>query len=417
MPSKITRAVLRDDTILRLGGNGDNWFTTWASDDTQLTAMCDGSGWPETPVRYFNTRLYRIIGDDPASARFEPLPGYPPLTNDPFAAGGVTRYYGLGTLAIGERVYQFLSTYNKPVNPFGVPEEFPDDLRLVGVKLIYSPDGGATWHNQDGSTPVTWDAWEGRSRETMLFFEEPQDAFSQIAVLQMGKGYEANEDGYVYLYSQNGNTEGTMNQLVMCRVPKDRVLDRGAYEYFAAIDGDGAASWTSDIEQRGVVHTFPSGWVNRTGHPWAWHPDVVYNAPLGVYMMASFGMGCSPDLHWFGKPSYLGLWTAPQPWGPWTQVCEEVAWTPGGDAAARNYRPGVLPKWISEDGRSFWLVWSDAQSSRGIDQLHEEAARLRETASSAEEFLEQRLGLMPYYAFNTQRVDLVVADDEADDPS
>jgi hypothetical protein len=49
----------------------------------------------------------------------------------------------------------------------------------------------------------------------MAFFKEPGDGFSLLTVLQMGKDYERNEDGYVYVYAPNGNTEGTMNELVM----------------------------------------------------------------------------------------------------------------------------------------------------------------------------------------------------------
>ena len=39
--------------------------------------------------------------------------------------------------------------------------------------------------------------------------------FSLLSVLQMGKNYEWNTDGYVYVYSPNGNLDGTMNQLVI----------------------------------------------------------------------------------------------------------------------------------------------------------------------------------------------------------
>ena len=64
-----------------------------------------------------------------------------------------------------------------------------------------------------------------------------------------------------------------------------------------------------DINAPGVVHTLPSGWVNTQVHPYAWHPSIVYNAPLGVSIMANWGMGCSPDETWFANPSYLGFWT------------------------------------------------------------------------------------------------------------
>ena len=34
--------------------------------------------------------------------------------------------------------------------------------------------------------------------------------------------------------AHNGNEEGSMNQLVMFRVLKDRILSRGDYEYFVS---------------------------------------------------------------------------------------------------------------------------------------------------------------------------------------
>jgi hypothetical protein len=215
----------------------------------------------------------------------------------------------------------------------------------------------------------------------MVFFQEPGEAFSLLTVLQMGRNYEYNTDGYVYVYAPNGNEEGRMNQLVMFRVRKDRILDRSAYEFFMSRHPDGAAHWSKDIQARGVVHTFPSGWVNRTTHPYAWHPSVVYNAPLGAYMMVNWGMGCTGHGHWFVKPSYLGFWVASKPWGPWMQIHEEAAWMPAGDTGARAYQPQISPKWIARDGRSFWLVFTDFQEINGA---------------------------RPYYAFNYQKVQILV---------
>src|SRR4030095_13665642 len=146
---------------------------------------------------------------------------------------------------------------------------------------------------------------------------------------------------------------------------KDRILDRGAYKFFAGRGPDNTARWSSRIEDRAVVHTFPSGWVKRLPKPYAWHPSVVYYAPLKTYLMVNWVMGCGVDGKWFTKPSYLGFWTAPEPWGPWTQVHEEKAWTPAGDPNALAYQPQISPKWIAEDGRSFYLVWTDYQEVKG----------------------------------------------------
>jgi hypothetical protein len=247
----------------------------------------------------------------------------------------------------------------------------------------------------------------------MVFFAEPQNAFSLLSVLQMGRNYEANRDGYVYIYGPNGVDENSINQLVMFRVPKARIVDRGAYEYFAGIEPDGTARWTKQIEARGVVHTFPGGWVGK-GH-YAWQPSVSYNKPLGLYMMATWGW-CFDDEGTHNKASYLGFWVADNPWGPWIQVHEETAWRPGSDAAAFAYQPQIAPKWIAADGKSFWLVWTDYQGAPTFDQecerLLEPLKREKATAISRDlwkDLLAANRRLMPYYSFNTQRVDLIVA--------
>ena len=133
--------------------------------------------------------------------------------------------------------------------------------------------------------------------------------------------------------------------------------------------------------------------------------------------MANWGMGSAPDGEWFGKPSYLGFWTAPNPWGTWTQIHEETAWTPDKDPAARAYQPQIAPKWIAQDGKSFWLVWTDFQKKddKGeLKQMMEENKRRRERrqVNTPEDDM-RRLAIMrrtmPYYSFNAQRVELVIA--------
>ncbi len=91
-------------------------------------------------------------------------------------------------------------------------------------------------------------------------------------------------------------------------------------------------------------------------------------------------MAVDDDGLWFAAPSYLGFWVADQPWGPWRQVHEETSWTPDGDAHARAYQPQISPKWIADDGESFWMVFTDFQL---VD------------------------GERPYYSYNIQRVGVI----------
>jgi hypothetical protein len=266
---------------------------------------------------------------------------------------------------------------------------------------------------------VIWEGWDVQSRERLVFFQEPQGSFSLLSILQMGRDYSANRDGYIYVYGLNGSIDGRMNELVMFRVPIAQLLNRSAYEYFGGRLGTGGARWVKDIEARAIVHTFPRGWVNSTNlFPddlvvESWLPSVVYNEPLGLYMMSSAGIGCAPDGTEFGKPSYLGFWVSQTPWGPWRQIHEETSWTPGGDLAACAYAPQIAPKWIAADGKSLWLVWADLQGLRTftrdshlLDAEMEKADSPEKRTAVLVDFMQRYL---PRYSCNAQRVDLILS--------
>ena len=52
-PTKVTGARRLENTIARLGGDGDNWHMTWLSDDRVVAGLCDGNArpWPKVPHR------------------------------------------------------------------------------------------------------------------------------------------------------------------------------------------------------------------------------------------------------------------------------------------------------------------------------------------------------------------------------
>jgi hypothetical protein len=411
---RIKALLLRDETIVRQGQIGCGFPMTWVADDSQLVSVTDGASSSASGGTIFHSRMLSIAGDPPAP-KIHDILSYPQMLTRFVRESDFASFWGAGCLALDGKVYQSLATSNhrwlKPDSSF-----WPG-FHYVGAKLIYSEDNGATWRNQDGSSPVLWERWEDRSQQNMVFFnEEPNGAFSWLGFLQMGRNYELNRDGYVYVYSSNGGDDGTMNELVMFRVPKAKVLSRAAYEFFSGRRSDGSVTWTKDISARAVVHRFPKGWVNRDivgTFPWAWGPSVTYNAPLGVYMLTSWGTGCNAEGGWFGKPSYLGFWISSDPWGPFTQVYENLAWTPGGDAGARAITPQIPPKWISADGKALWLVWSDYQykdtaaGDYADRALIERVKHLRDDAEVARVSIEWSRKYMPFYSLNMQRVDVM----------
>ena len=195
-----------------------------APDGHQYVLQCDGRG--------YNTRLWRLIGAPP-DFKFEPVASHPgPKESAEEQKAGRARYYGFGILAVGDTITHFFSTPNTWYKP---------PYKFIGAKCVFSPDGGATWKNQDGASPIAFEKWDERNHKNMMFFAEPGDSFSLLTLLQMGKGYAQNKDGYAYMYSPNGSIDGTMNQLALAHAPKDRIRDRSAYQFFAGLDANGGA--------------------------------------------------------------------------------------------------------------------------------------------------------------------------------
>ncbi len=50
----------------------------------------------------------------------------------------------------------------------------------------------------------------------------------------------------------------------------------------------------------------------------------------------------------------LGVFDAPEPWGPWTTVNYDDDWSEG----CRTYHHKFPTKWMSDDGRTMWLLFS-----------------------------------------------------------
>ena len=88
-------------------------------------------------------------------------------------------------------------------------------------QLAWSSDHAKTW---------TWSGWR---------FET---SFGCPTFLNFGKNYAGARDGYVYIYSPDGDSAyRAADRMVLARVPKDRITERGAYEFFKGL-GDGRDS-------------------------------------------------------------------------------------------------------------------------------------------------------------------------------
>src|SRR5205823_2215790 len=99
--------------------------------------------------------------------------------------------------------------------------------------------------------------------------------------LNFGPNYAGARDDYVYVYSHDADSAyQTADRIVLARVPKDRIREREAYEFFRHTGGDGRPVWTRDVGERGAVITHPGKCYRCT---------VSYNAGLKRYLLCQAG--------------------------------------------------------------------------------------------------------------------------------
>ncbi|HEV3197151.1 MAG TPA: serine hydrolase [Bryobacteraceae bacterium] len=286
-PSPVIHGAAFGKETRRDAIDSDNWPLTWGDDDQQYTSYGDGFGFAPHVEKKLGMGFARITGG-PGDYR-----GVNLRSDGERTGNGVNSPKASGILMVDSVLYLW--------------------VRNVGnAQLLWSGDRGKTWQ------------W-GFKMET---------GFGSPAFLNFGRNYAGARDGFVYTYSQDGpSAYESDNGLILARVAKDRIRDRGAWEFFQRLDAGGRPVWTADVTRRGAVFAYPAN-CNRV--------DAVYDAGIGRYLMA---LGYDHAGGW-------GLFDAPEPWGPWTTVVHrqwDVADTHG-------YR---LPsKWISEDGLTMTLVFS-----------------------------------------------------------
>jgi CubicO group peptidase (beta-lactamase class C family) len=295
-PSPVIQKLEFGPDVRRAAIDSDNWPITWGDDDAQYTSYGDGWG--------FDPRVERKLGM-----------GFARILGPPDGFRGVNLRSG------GERL--------------GDGAKSP---KASGIVMV---DGALyLWVRNVGNAQLLWSRDRGRTWQSGFRLET---GFGSPTFLNFGRNYGGARDDFVYTYSQDGpSAYESDNQIALARVPKGRIRDRAAWEFFEKLDANGRPVWSSDIARRGAVFRYTAN-CRRS--------DVVYNAGIRRYLMAlSYNAGGD----W-------GLFDAPEPWGPWTTVFHNDASSSGavnawGIPGTHGYR---LPaKWISGDGLTMTLVFS-----------------------------------------------------------
>jgi hypothetical protein len=304
-PSSAIRKLIWDENVVKLAaGAGDNWPITWVEGDLQITSLGDGPGFSHRKPRL--SLGFATIHGDPPDVRAEDF-----VSNiDTPTGGGSAGIKTSGLLMVDRTLYLFVRNYK------------PDGKDFKHSRLAWSKDRGVTW---------TWADW---------YFS---DTFGCPEFIQFGPSYSGARDEYVYVISQdNDSAYGFSPNIVLARVPKDAVAERARWEFFAGPDRDGGPIWSPQLAQRKPIFTDPNG-TQRIA--------ITYNAPLKRYILTTSHL--PPGSTAMHTPA-LGVFDAPQPWGPWTTVYYDDDWAKG----TRTYHHKFPTKWMSADGKSMWLLFS-----------------------------------------------------------
>lgn len=296
-PSRVIREIewSPPETIVRLAKGSDNWPMTWADDDALYTTYGDGNGFAPFLKDKLSLGLAKVMGVPPEIVGIN----IRSQTAEAFGDGKQGRKAS-GMLSVEGVLYLL--------------------VRNAGnAQLGWSTDHGATW---------TWADWK---------FAE---SFGCPTFLNFGRDYAGARDDYVYIYSQDSESAyERADRFVMARVPKDRMREREAYDFFVKLDTDNRPLWDKDVARRGAVFTNPAT-CYRSG--------ISYNPGLKRYLWCQIGPGT--DTRYAGG---FSIYDAPEPWGPWSTAFRTDVWD-----VAPGESSSLPTKWMSADGHTVHLVFS-----------------------------------------------------------
>ncbi|HUR57532.1 MAG TPA: DUF4185 domain-containing protein, partial [Opitutaceae bacterium] len=285
----IARAEFDFTTHRRLAPGSDNWPTTWAADGNLYSAWGDGGGFGGTNSNGRVTLgVARIEGDAGNYTGKNVWGGFAP--EHPATFGG--KSYGI--LSVDGVLYLWVAPQPNP--------------HLATSRIAASRDRGATWQ------PADW---------AFAF----ADGLTIPTFLNFGRDYAGARDEYVYSYHiepawgpgpATKTTAHTFDvhqpgRIHLSRVPKRAILERGKHEFFAGKNAAGEPIWSEEVSRKRPV------FEDRNGV--GWNVSVSYNAGLRRYLLATE--------HSESHAGKLGLFDAPEPWGPWTTVAYEEKWGDG----------------------------------------------------------------------------------------
>ncbi len=178
-------------------GDGDNWPITWADDGSLYTVYCDGKGFGGGSGQG-SMSLAKIAGSPPSITGENIISATGHKTG-----GGPEGRKASGLVMIDGVLYMWVRNLNKDG---------------TGSSLAWSKDHAKTWTWADWNLPeIGYPVW-----------------------MNAGRNYEAALDDYAYMYSPDTpSAYKTSDHILLARVPKDQIIRKDAYQFFAGLDEGG----------------------------------------------------------------------------------------------------------------------------------------------------------------------------------
>lgn len=303
-PSDLIDSIEWDYASHRQEGLGsDQWPLTWGSDDQLYAAWGDGWGWDSLGIKR-SMGVTRILGSPP-DLRGHDLWGMGP-------GQGVAKPEAL--IALRDTLWMFWtagdSKYEDPSS------------------LAYSYDFGETW-----------------VVDTLPFLPTAPPGFRVRGICQFGPGYRQAVDAYVYLYWGFNRQEA----LYLARVPRQALANADRYSWFAGLDADGMPRWKAFDQKRPAFYD---------ANAYLWHIGISYHPQLKRYLLSKPHYTDKDNRETIFAPktrmSSLGIFEAPNPWGPWRTVVYQDDFR---DELVK-FSYFIPTKFMHSTDHSFWLLWS-----------------------------------------------------------
>jgi hypothetical protein len=339
-------------THRREAQGSDNFQLTWADDNQLYGAYGDGGGFHST-----NDRGREALGFVRVEGNWDDYRGYNVWGG--LNAENPAQFPGKswGTISADGVLYSWVIPDNPDLSGYGQTYRYTGDRNIAWprdhyryIHLVRSRDRGASWE----TAPWRW--W----REDNLIIP---------TFLNYGRDNAGARDPFIYSYfirpqsldatqSDFGLNVHKPGALFLARVHKDHIFaGRDAYEWFTGLH-DGKAAWGPLVAKQPVFEN-PEG----TG----WCVSAIYNPGLRRYLLATE--------HEKSHTSAMGLFDAPNPWGPWTTVKYWSVDDPFGrerPGSALSWNHNIfffsfVPKWWSDDGREFTLVFTGGGKGKDND--------------------------------------------------